>query len=234
MCTPRIAPSWNTHFCCSLIFGFVLISSDMDKTFLSRLDWRFATKKFDHERKVSEEDLAKIIEAIRMTPTAYGIQPYHVYVISDTALRAEMRKSAFPQDQIIEGSHVIVFCVRTDVASRIDQFVDEASRGSTIEKLKLQPMRLYMQQELKTKEGEAALDWTARQTYIALGFALAACAELEIDSCPMEGFNGEEVDALLGVPPCMRSVVVLTIGYRKEGPAFAKTRFSEDDLFTKR
>lgn len=199
---------------------------------LAQLDWRFATKKFDCDKKVSEEDLAKILHAIKMAPTAYGIQPFHVYVISDCAVREEMRKSAFPQNQIVEGSHLLVFCARTDVTSRIDAFVDVASHGSTVAKLKLQPMRLFMQQVIKTKEGESALNWTARQTYLALGFALAACAELEIDSCPMEGFDGKEVDKILGVPAHMQSVVALAVGYRKEEPSFAKTRFAEDDLFT--
>ncbi len=201
---------------------------------LSQLDWRFATRKFDCEKKVSDEDLAKILHAIRMAPTAYGIQPFHVYVISDCALREEMRKSAFPQNQIVDGSHLLVFCARTDVPDRINAFVDVASHGSAVEKLKLQPMRLFMHQAIKTTEGDVALDWTARQAYITLGFALGACAELEIDSCPMEGFDGKEVDKILGVPAHMQSVVALAIGYRKEGPAFDKTRFSEDDLFTKR
>lgn len=201
---------------------------------LSQLDWRFATRKFDPEKKVSDEDLAKILRAIQMAPTAYGIQPFHVYVISDTALRGEMRKSAFQQNQIVEGSHLLVFCARTDVASRIDAFVDVASRGSAVEKLKLQPMRLYMQQVIKTKEGDDAFNWTSRQAYIALGFGLAACAELEIDSCPMEGFDNKAIDELLCVPSHMRSVVALAVGYRKEGPSFAKTRFAEDDLFTKK
>lgn len=204
----------------------------MDKTLLAQLDWRFATKKFDCDKKVSDEDLEKILRAIRMAPTAYGIQPFHVYAIVDDALRTKMRESAFPQNQIVDSSHLLIFCVRTDVASRIDAFIDVAAHGSMVEKLKLQPMRLYMQQVIKTKEGDSAFNWAARQTYIALGFGLAACAELAIDSCPMEGFDGQEVDRLLGVPAHMHSVAALAIGYRKEGPVFAKTRFAEDDLFT--
>lgn len=206
----------------------------MNKTLLSQLDWRFATKKFDCDKKVSDEDLAKILRAIKMAPTAYGIQPFHVYVIADCALRTEMRESAFPQNQVVDSSHLLVFCARTDVESRIDAFVDVASHGSMVEKLKLQPMRLFMQQAIKTKEGEPALNWTARQTYIALAFGLAACAELAIDSCPMEGFDGNEVDKLLGVPAHMRSVAALAIGYRKEDPLFQKSRFANEDLFTMR
>lgn len=204
----------------------------MNKTLLSQLDWRFATKKFDADKKVADEDLAKILYAIKMAPTAYGIQPFHVYVISDTALRAKIKKSAFPQNQVVDASHLLVFCARTDVSSRIDAFVDTASHGSSVAKLKLQPMRLFMQQVIKTKEGESALNWTARQAYIALGFALAACAELEIDSCPMEGFDGKEVDRILEVPAHMQSVVALAVGYRKEDPTYEKERFPEDDLFT--
>lgn len=205
-----------------------------DNTFLSRLEWRFATKKFDPEKKVMPEILNKILHAVRMAPTSYGLQPFHVVAVSDPKLRSRLKRAAFLQGQIVDSSHLLVFCARTDIADRIDRYVDLASGGSLIKKVSLQPLKLVMSQSVGKKRGDEALEWSARQAYIALGFALAACAELGVDSCPLEGFSSKDFDRILGLPEHMRSVVLLAVGYRVTDPERPKVRFLEQDMVSGR
>jgi len=203
------------------------------KTFLSNLEWRFATKKFDPEKTVDKEDLEKILRAIRYSPSSFGLQPYHIYVISDREIKQRIKKHAMMQSQVTDSRYLLVFCARVDVNKRISSYIDLASDGSATKKLLFQPLKIVVGRFLKNnipKEGTPG--WTTRQAYIALGFALAACAELLIDSCPMEGFNAKKVDETLGVPEHLKSVVLLAIGYRKGEPEHKKVRFPNNDLFT--
>ncbi len=200
--------------------------------FLSRLDWRFATKKFDPTRKIAELDLRQVLGAIRLAPTSNGLQPFHVIVIDDNDLRARLRPSCFGQAQITDASQLLVFCVRTDILKRIDEYVALAGGGDEAHRVRLAKSREAMRAGLGAKTEAEIMSWGAQQTFIALGFALAACAELGIDSCPIGGFRPHEVDALLGLPPELKSVVLLPIGYRLDGPAHPKIRFAEEDLFS--
>ncbi len=206
----------------------------MDKKFLDQLNWRFATKKFDPEKKVSDTDLAKILEAIRMAPTSHGLQPFHVYLVTDELTRKAIQEHSDGQAQVIDASHVLVFAAYNTIDQRIDQYIDLISSGDNTLKLKLEPRKETLKRTLSAFTDDGIKEWCARQMYIALGFGLAACAELGIDSCPMEGFDTAGVDILLAMPKHMRSVVYVTIGYRKEDPLYPKSRFPEGDLFTTR
>lgn len=206
----------------------------MSNSFISNLDWRFATKKFDISKKVSDSDMEKILEAIQKAPTSFGIQPYHVYVITNPALRERMLPLSYNQGQVIESSHLLVFCLRTDVAPRIDSMIETLSGGSEEGKAALKGYSDLMHGTANSKSDDQLKDWTARQAYIALGFGLAACAELGVDSCPMEGFDSNGVDMLLELPPHMKSLAYLAVGYRSAEPEHPKFRFSQDDLFTKK
>jgi len=203
-------------------------------SFLTQLDWRFATKKFDTNKKVAGEDLGKILEAIRKAPTSFGIQPFHVFVVTDPEIRKEMRAVSWDQAQVTDASAILVFAARTDLSARIDAYGELASGGDPTMTLSLKEHIDMMHASLDARTGEEKASWAGRQTYIALGFGLAAAAELGIDSCPMEGFDGVAVDKILGVPPYMHSLAYLAIGYRKEGPVRPKVRFPIEDLFTKK
>src|SRR3989338_1421908 len=98
----------------------------MSKSFLAQLNWRFATKSFDPEKKVSESDLALILKAIRMAPTSAGLQPFHVFVITDPVLREKIKRSSRGQAQVTDASHLLIFCVRDDVRGRIDEYMNIA------------------------------------------------------------------------------------------------------------
>lgn len=183
--------------------------------FLDRLSWRYATKKMDPAKSVSEDDVAKIVEAVRMAPTSSGTQPFQLFVIRNPEVRARLREAAYGQSQLTDGSHLLVFAAWDNYSdARIDGILEshEAERGAN-DGLKAYYERLkgmYLPRDAQTN-----FEHAARQAYIGLGFALAAAAELEVDSTPMEGFEPEKFDEILGLrEKGLRSVVILPLGYR--------------------
>lgn len=203
----------------------------MNNTFLSNLNWRYATKKFDPKKKVDDKTLDKILEAIRMTPTSLGLQTMHIFVVTDQKLKEKIKPKSFNQDQVADCSHLLVFCYRNDPGKRVGEYVEMVSKGKLMNKLKLKPMEAMMRGYVVTQLRGRVSEWSARQVYIALGFAMAACAELQVDSCPMEGFNPKSIDKILELPKNMKSVLFLPIGYRKVDPEKKKIRFSRGDMF---
>ena len=203
-------------------------------SFLDNLEWRFATKEFDTDKPISRESLDKVLSAVRYVPSSYGLQPYHIYVIEDLKTRKKIKKNAFLQKQFDTCSYLLIFCAITDkkqLEKRVDAYANLFNDDKKL-KLKIQATNLVRKGSIQNKTNEELANWAAKQCYIALGFGLAACAELKIDSCPMEGFSKEAIDKILDLPESMKSTVMLTIGNRKEEPKYAKVRFSEDDLFT--
>jgi len=185
--------------------------------FLDRLNWRYATKKMDPSRPVPEETVEKIVEAVRLAPTSSGLQPFELFVIRNPEIRAKIQPAAWNQAQITDGSHLLVFAAwDTYTEARIDEVIDlmARERGMTDQ---LQAYYDSLKANYVPREAEANYAHAARQAYIALGFAMAAAAELEVDCTPMEGFSPEAVDEILGLKAKgLRSVVLLPLGYRAE------------------
>lgn len=186
--------------------------------FLDKLNWRYATKKMDPSKPVSEENVAKIVDAIRMAPTSSGLQPFHLFVIRNADVREKLKAAAFGQEQLTDGSHLLVFAAYDGYDdARIDAVVDHHAdeRPGTREMLdgyygNLKSMYL-------PREDQVNFEHAARQAYIALGFALAAAAELGVDSTPMEGFDPAQFDEILGLKDKgLKSVVILPLGTRDE------------------
>lgn len=200
---------------------------------LDNLEWRNAEKSFDPTKKVSEEDLAKILHAIRMAPSSWGVQPYHVYVISDQATKLKLKEKGYNQQQYEDSSHILVFCGRNDLAARVDKYFTLATGGDAEKRKTMVDYENMMKGSLTSKSPDDGMNWAYRQAYLALGFGLAACAELKIDSCPMEGFDPAGFDQILNLPANMKSVATLSIGYRKDVPHTPKVRFPDEDLFTR-
>lgn len=204
----------------------------MASSFLKNLEWRFATKKFDSEKKVSREDLEKILKAIRLAPTSRGLQPFHVIVVQDKKLKEALYPVSKEQEQVVDCQYLLVFCYRLDLHQRVAQYFPlfEELNPPTPEQ---HAKRVKKYEDFTArKEAKGLKSWVQRQTYIALGFGLAACAELQIDSCPMEGLQNEKVDQLLGLPSYMKTTAYLAIGYRGAEPTKKKFRFPEEDLFS--
>ena len=205
--------------------------------FLDNLNWRYATKKFSGDT-VSPGDLLSILNAIRMAPSSSGTQPYHIVVVENPELRKQLITSTKQLDKM-DCSHILVFCSRTDFPQRgIDEVKIAAEiQGKTVEELSGLAASL---ERIGTSKSPAELgEWAARQAYIALGFALAACAELHIDSCAMEGFSPTEFHSILGLPEFIKPVVIMPIGHRDPNdqaqPSLRpKVRFPKEDLFETR
>lgn len=201
-------------------------------TFLNNINWRYATKKFDPTKEISFENEVKMLDSIRLAPTSFGLQPFHVTVVKQNELKAKLRAVAWNQEQLETAQFILVFSTRNDISARIDEYVNLASSGDETVKIAMQGYKDIMIEALTSKTPTELHLWASRQIYIALGFALAAAAELEIDSCPMEGFDPIQFKKILDLPQNFEPVVILPVGYRSTDDVVrAKTRFSKDDLF---
>ena len=200
-------------------------------TFLSQLNWRFAAKEFDPSKKIADSDLSQILEAIRLAPTSYGIQPFHVTVISNEALKSKIELIAYGQKQVSSSSHLLVFSALTNINERNDSYIELLSGGDEKQKAALVGLKSMISSTVGQLKESDLFSWSARQAYIALGFGLAASAELGIDSCPMEGFENVKVDEILNFPAHQKSVAILALGYRLADPTRPKIRFSQEELF---
>lgn len=185
---------------------------------LQTLQWRYATKKFNPAKRVPQEKIDRILEAIRLTATSSGLQPYEVIVVSNPQLRAEIQPHAWNQAQITEASHLLVFAAWDNyTAERINMMFDLVNdeRG-----FRNEGWENYRQQVLASyvpRDPEVNYQHAARQAYIGLGTALIAAAAEGVDSTPMEGFDPAKVDEILKLKERgLRSVLILPLGYRAD------------------
>ncbi|MEL7271314.1 MAG: NAD(P)H-dependent oxidoreductase [Bacteroidota bacterium] len=206
-------------------------------TILEDLQWRYATKKFDASKKISEEQLEALLEAARLSPTSYGLQPFHVFVVEDVDIREKLKPVSWNQSQIVDASHLLVFANHNEFdASLVDNYLNNVSetRGVALEQLK--GYGDFMKSKLLDLPEPLKDSWTARQVYIALGNVMTAAANLKIDTCPMEGFERKAYDDILGLTEkSLTTTVVLPVGYRSEEDEtqhYAKVRRATDDFVT--
>jgi len=188
-------------------------------TLLDKMQWRYAAKKMDATKAVSQDKVNRIIEAARLAPTSSGLQPFEVIVVTNKDIRTQIQAVAHNQAQVTEGSHLLVFAAwDTYTADRINHHFDltNAERGGTNE-----GWENYRQMLLKnypSREAQVNFEHAARQAYIGLGASLIAAAFEEVDSTPMEGFDPKSVDDILGLgAKGLRSVALLPLGYRAKG-----------------
>lgn len=180
--------------------------------------WRYATKKFDPSKKLTQEQVDKIIEAVKLAPTSSGLQPFKLLVITDQKIKEQLVPISMGQQQVADCSHLLVFAAWDNyTAERIDnmyQVICE-TRGQAPDTYKSYTDRLKA--NYLNKPAEENFVHTARQAYIAFAYAIAMAAELKIDATPMEGFINEEVDKLLGLDEQgLKSVLLLPLGYHAE------------------
>ena len=204
--------------------------------FLENQNWRYATKKFDATKKITAEDLDILKEAIRLSSSSYGLQPYKVILVENPELRAKIQPSAWGQSQIVEASHLIVFANEINFGTTgIDDYIKNASETRAIPAESLQGYADFMKANITALSEDNRNNWTAKQTYLALGNLLNAAAELKIDVTPMEGFVPAEVNEILGLEALgLNATLIATLGYRHEEDAtqyYKKVRKSNEDLF---
>jgi len=184
---------------------------------LQKLQWRYATKKMNPAKRVPEEKVERIVEAVRLTATSSGLQPYDVIVVTNAELRQQIKPHAWGQEQITDCSHLLVFAAWDNyTAERINGMFDlvNEQRGSTSEGWEAYRQKLLA--AYPPRDAETNYQHAARQAYIGVGTALIAAAYEEVDSTPMEGFDPVKVDEILGLRERgLRSVVMIPLGYRE-------------------
>ena len=208
-----------------------------NKTLIDHLNWRYATKKMDPAKTVPEEKVDAIVEAIRMAPTSSGTQPFELFLVTNPEVLAEIQAAAGDQTPITDGSHLLVFAAWDNYTDdRIDAVtqLNKDARGDIplIDQYYGNLKANYVPRDAEINHAHAA-----RQAYIALGVALVAAAEQEVDSTPMEGFDPASVDKILGLRERgLRSVVLLPLGYRDPTGdwllAMKKVRKTRDTMVT--
>lgn len=204
--------------------------------YLETLNWRYATKQFDASKRVSNDDLESLLQAIRLSASSYGLQPYTILVISDEELKEKLKKACWNQSQITDASHVLVFANKKDFnAELIDSYLELVSETRDMPMESLKAYGDFMKSKLLDLDQDAKSNWSSRQAYLAAGNLLSAAASMKIDTCPMEGFEKETVDALLDLDEMgLTTSVVMPVGYRSEEDQtqfYKKVRRTEEELF---
>lgn len=205
---------------------------------LNNLKWRYAAKRMNGQ-KIPAEKLENILKAIQLAPTSIGLQPFTVLVVENEELKAKMAPAIYNQPQITEGSHVLVFAAWKEYSQEnIEKYLNNIATVRGIPVDSLDGLRNMINGAIAGKTPEQLLNWNSRQAYIALGTGLAVAAEEQVDSTPMEGFDPDALDAVLGLDEKgLRSTVILALGYRDAGndhlSSAAKVRRSKDELFVR-
>lgn len=199
------------------------------------LNWRYATKKFNNE-KISDEKFQAIMDITALSASSYGLQPFRIIVVKNADVKAKLKEAAYGQAQLADSQAVFVFCGERTISKKyVDNYMERisATRGTPIEKLDgFRDTIFNTVDHLSQKDQQ---HWAAKQAYIALGTALAAAAEQGVDACPMEGFEREKFDEILGLEAKgLTSAVIMTLGHRSKEDTLAdaaKVRIPVDELF---
>ena len=205
-------------------------------SFIENEKWRYATKKFDATKKISNADLEVLKEAIQLAPTSYGLQLYKVLIIENQPLKQQLRKASWNQSQIEDASHVFVFCNFKEVnRDHLDSYLVRKAEIYSLETTSLVGYADFIEGKLAERKRDEIENWTAKQTYIALAYLMNAAADLKIDSCPMEGFDSMQYNEILGLDEKgLNAAVVAAVGYRSgddKSQYSLKVRKRNEDLF---
>ncbi|CAM3952010.1 NAD(P)H-dependent oxidoreductase [Flavobacterium antarcticum] len=208
----------------------------MEHTIIENLNWRYATKKFDASKKIAKKDLEILKEAVRLSASSYGLQPYQIIMVDNEDLREQIKTAAWNQTQITEASDVLIFANITDVgAKEISNYIENMAAIREIPTTNLAGFENMMNKVMTAFSPEEKEVWSAKQTYIALGTLLSAAADLKIDATPMEGFDRNTVNNILQLTEKgLSATLIVTLGYRHDADTtqyLRKVRKPNEELF---
>lgn len=208
----------------------------MNSQIQSALEWRYATKLFNPEKKISDADLNLLLEAVRLAPSSFGLQPWKVYVVTNKEVREKLKAAAWNQPQVTNASHVLVFAARKNMdEAYVNSYINDIVQTRGQKEADLQVYKKMILGSASALTPEQIQVWNSRQPYIALGMLLETAALMKIDACPMEGFDKTKFDTILGLDKTdYTSVVMATVGYRSDTDIHAsekKVRFASKDIF---
>ena len=190
---------------------------------IEQLSWRYATKRFNPSAYISQEKIEILKAAFNLTATSFGLQPIKLVVLKDKALQQQLLEPTMNQRQVVDASHVLIFCVETQIdGTYIETYFNRVHDVRNTSKTILQPFQEALVSDFSKKTKEEIKDWATKQAYLAMGNLLTVCAMECIDSCPMEGFDPIAYNTLLKLEKeGLESVLVMPIGYRAEDDMFA-------------
>jgi nitroreductase len=185
---------------------------------IENLQWRYAVKKFDEHKYLSNEQVETLKEAFNLTATSYGLQPIKLVIVQNKELQQQLVEHSWNQQQVAQASHLLIFCIDTrltenDVEKYFERVQDIRETPDEI----INPFRDYLKTLISSKTVEDLTSWAKNQAYLAMGNLLTVCANERIDSCPMEGFVPQKYDEVLDlISKNLNSVLVLPVGFRAE------------------
>ena len=204
---------------------------------LKALQWRYATKQFDAAHKIDAEHWNAIEESLILTPSSFGLQPWKFLIVSNPAIRAELRAASWNQPQVTDASHLVVLTTRTDLTQDdIDAWIKRMAEVQGCPKENFDPLAGMIQGFTSSMSSEVRRAWNSRQVYIALGQLMTTAAMLGIDSCPLEGIDPAAYDRALGLENSgYATVVACALGYRDPVDKYAavpKARFDRSRVIS--
>ncbi|MFK8059725.1 MAG: NAD(P)H-dependent oxidoreductase [Polaribacter sp.] len=183
---------------------------------IESLKWRYAVKKFDTEKQLSETQINTLKEAFNLTATSYGLQPLKLVIIKNKEVQKELVAHSWNQPQVLEASHILVICTSDNYTTEeVNNYFNLVQKIRNTPDAIINPFKEFLTAEIEKKTQEELLLWNKNQAYLALGNLLTVCATEKIDACPMEGFIPEKYDEILKLKEQnLKSVLVLPVGFR--------------------
>jgi nitroreductase len=208
----------------------------MENKTIEKLNWRYATKAFDTNKKLSNEQVHMLKESLRLAPSSVGMQPWKFIEVKDPEVREKIKELGWGQAQFTDASNLFILCAKTDLGElHIDTHIHKTAKTHGVEVAHLSGYKSMMMNTIEHLTPEQRIGWSERQLYIAMGMLLTTAAMNDIDACPMEGFDRNAVDDLLGLrEKGITAVGMCAVGFRKEDDAAAKrpkVRFDEEEVF---
>ncbi len=203
---------------------------------LEHLNWRYATKQFDPSKSIASEIWTALEDALVLTPSSYGLQPWKFLIVTNPELKEQLKPFSWNQSQVTDCSHYVVFAIRKHLtAEDVDRFIVRTAevRGSSVDTL-AGYRNVIVSDLVEGARSFSINEWSTRQTYIALGNFMTSAALLGVDTCPMEGIERVDYDRLLGLSAKgFTTVVACAAGYRSEADKYAslpKVRFPKSEV----
>jgi nitroreductase len=193
---------------------------------IEQLNWRYATKKFDINKKLSNSKIEILKKSFNLTATSFGLQTIKMLVVSNDKIKKSLVPYSYNQNQVAEASHLLVICIQKNITDTdVNDYFNNVKRLRNTPDVILDPFRKNLLKTMREKSIEERLQWSKNQAYIALGNLMTVCAIEGIDACPMEGFISEKYDELLNLDEKgLKSVLLLPIGNRAEDDMFASLK----------
>ena len=205
--------------------------------YVQALEKRYSVKKFDCDRKVSHQQLNRILEAGRLSVSSLGLQPYKILVVQSEEMLKKCIPAFYNSSQISTCSHLVLLVSKKSIdEGYINRYFDHITKVRNIAADSLLSFRSSISNFIQTKDENSLLHWTEKQAYIVLGNLIFASALEEVDTCPMEGYDAEKLQQILGVNVASERIsVALALGFRAKDDVFQsmkKVRKPDENLFT--